>query len=65
MHSGYCIDRSVSYALDREQLVMPKIEDHHIAAAQLAINRQVEHGQVAAPPLDHQPSSNHPDVLWP
>ena len=34
---------------------MPKIEDHHIAAAQLAINRQVEHGQVAAPPLDHRP----------
>ena len=24
MHSGYCIDRSVSYALDREQIVMPK-----------------------------------------
>jgi hypothetical protein len=23
--------------LDREQIVMPKIEDHHIAAAQLAI----------------------------
>jgi hypothetical protein len=44
---------------------MPKIEDHHIAAAQLAINRRVEHGQVVAPPLDHQPSSNRPDVLWP
>ena len=25
MHSGDCIDRSVSYALDREQIVMPKI----------------------------------------
>ena len=24
MHSGYCIGRSVSYALDREQIVMPK-----------------------------------------
>jgi hypothetical protein len=24
LHSGYCIDRSVSYALDREQIVMPK-----------------------------------------
>ena len=24
MHSGYCIDRSVSYALDREQIVVPK-----------------------------------------
>jgi hypothetical protein len=24
MHSGHCIDRSVSYALDREQIVMPK-----------------------------------------
>ena len=40
------------------------LESHHVAATQLAVDGQVEHGEVARSTLDHQASSDRSDVLW-
>jgi hypothetical protein len=40
-------------------------EGHHIAAAELAVDGQIEHGEVTDPALDHQLGSDRPNVLWP
>jgi hypothetical protein len=41
------------------------LQTDHIAAAQLAVDRQVEHGQVACPPFELQLGADRPDMLWP
>src|SRR5215471_3155507 len=41
------------------------LKGHHIAATELAVDCQVEHGKVSGAALEHQSSSNRPDVLWP
>jgi hypothetical protein len=38
-------------------------EGHHIAAAEFAIDGQIEHGEVTDPALDRQPGSDRPNVL--
>jgi len=40
------------------------LQSHHIAAAQLAVDGQVEQGEVAGSPLDQQSGSDRPDMLW-
>ena len=39
-------------------------ERHNIATAQLAVDRQIEHRQIADASLDLELGSDGPDVLW-
>src|SRR5215472_16721344 len=39
------------------------LEGHHVATAQLAVDRQIEHGEVSGATLDHHSSPDRPDVL--
>src|SRR5262252_19471 len=41
------------------------LDGDNVAAAQLAVDRQIEHGEVSGAALDHQSGPNGPDVLWP
>src|SRR5689334_17865094 len=41
------------------------LDGDNVAAAQFAVDRQIEHGEVSSAALDHQPGPNGPDVLWP
>src|SRR5437764_14727095 len=40
------------------------LEGNDIAASQLAIDGQIEHGKVTDPSLDQQSGSDRPNVLW-
>jgi hypothetical protein len=39
------------------------LEGHHVAATQLAIDGQIEHGKVSRSTFYHQPGSDRPHVL--
>jgi hypothetical protein len=41
------------------------LEGDNIATAQLAVDRHIEHRQVARAPRDLQLGADRPDVLWP
>src|SRR5215475_15135847 len=40
-------------------------ERHHVTTAQLAVDREIEHGEVSDATLNHQPRPDGPDVLCP
>src|SRR5690242_20790081 len=41
------------------------LDGDNVAAAQFAVDRQIEHGEVSGAALDHQSGPDGPDVLWP
>src|SRR5215203_4046377 len=40
------------------------LESHDVTAPELAIDRQIKHGQVAGSVLDQQSGPDRPNVLW-
>lgn len=55
MHGGYCIDRSVSYALDREQIVMDGDRERHgLFRRDRPMRRPLCAGAHGAEPIERQ-----------
>jgi hypothetical protein len=67
------LDRLAGFSLDHRGAVLNSAaadahvahpKPHEIAAPQLAIDRQIEQGEIASAPLKSQPDADRPDLLW-
>src|SRR5271170_5578249 len=71
LFGNFKLDRSAGFLLDHGSAV-PHLasaayivdpEPHEIAAPQLAIDGEIEQGEVASPPLKLEPDADGPDLL--
>ena len=66
------LDRPVGFLLNNSSTVANVLshayvgdsESHKVAAAQLAIDREIEQGEVAAMVFELEPDPDRPDLLW-